>query len=284
MSDGRRVSPRDGRRRLLDRAGKTLVIAVAILWLVPVYLLVVNAMTATSDYEGTPRWIPGDLGFVDNFMQAWRGGDFGVTTGNSLLYATACSGAAVVVATLAAYAIVALRPRRPALWFWLIYSGALLPLQVFARPLFLGASQTNLYDTRLGLSIVYIAICIPFALFVVRNVLITLPTEIAEAARIDGAGWLRMLLHVHLPLARPAMAAAFAFQFIFIWNELFFGITLSISPQVQPVMASLAGLQGDYSQVGQPGLLAAALVLSLPTIALFFGFQRFFVSGLKTNL
>jgi multiple sugar transport system permease protein len=80
------------------------------------------------------------------------------------------------------------------------------------------------------------------------------------------------------------MAAGFVFQFIYIWNELFFGITLSVSPDVQPVMAALAGLQGTYSTVGEPAILAAALVVSIPTVAMFFGFQRFFVSGLSTNL
>lgn len=272
------------RRSIGGTLSKALVILVSVAWLVPVYLLVVNAFTDGAEYDGTPRLLPGKFGFIANLKQAWRGGDFALTTRNSLLYATVCAAVAVLIATLAAYAIVALRLRRPALWFWLIYAGALLPLQVFARPIFLGEAKANLYDTRLGLSIVYIALCIPFALFVVRNVLTTIPPEIAEAARLDGASWMRMFLHIHLPLARPAMAAAFAFQFIFLWNELFFGITLSISPSVQPVMASLAGLQGNYSEVGQPGLLAIALVLSLPTIALFVGFQRFFVSGLKTNL
>lgn len=270
--------------RIGDKLAKALVIAVALVWLVPVYLLLVNAATASGDYEGSARWVPGEFGFFANFLEGWRGGDFALTTRNSLVYATVCSAVAVLIATLAAYAIVILRPRRPAFWFWLVYSGALLPLQVFARPLFLGASSTDLYDTQLALSIVYVALCVPFALFVVRNVLAKLPREISDAARIDGAGWVRMLLHVHLPLLRSAMAAAFAFQFVFVWNELFFGITLSLSPSVQPVMASLAGLQGDYSQVGQPGLLAVALVLSLPTIVLFFGFQRFFVTGLTTNL
>jgi ABC-type glycerol-3-phosphate transport system permease component len=259
-------------------------VGVTVVWLLPVYLVVVNAITDSREYQGEPRWLPGSFGFPHNVAEGWEGGPFLQTAINSLVYALVCAAAAVLVATLAAYALVVLHVKRPALWFWIIYSGTLLPLQVFARPLFLAAAETNLYDTQVGLAVVYVALCVPFALFVTRNMLSTVPLEIAEAAKLDGADWLTMFLRIHLPLLRPAMAAAFVFQFVYIWNELFFGITLSISPTVQPVMASLAGLQGDFSGVGLPSLLAVAVVVSLPTIALFFGFQRFFVSSLKSNL
>jgi ABC-type glycerol-3-phosphate transport system permease component len=262
-----------------------IVVSLSLIWLLPTYLLVVNASTSNASYNGHARWWPGG-GFAlwDNIKAGWGAADFTDTARNSLMYALVCGAAAVLIATLAAYALVVIPVKRPALWFWVIYSGTLLPLQVFARPLFVAAAKTNLYDTQLGLSVVYIAICIPFAMFVVRNFMSTLPRDITEAARIDGAGWTRMFMSVHLPLARPAMAAAFVFQFTFIWNELFFGITLSFSPNIQPVMAALAGLQGNFSTVGQPAMLAAALVVSLPTVLLFFGFQRFFVSSLRTNL
>lgn len=269
----------------LGNAARTIALSgLAVIWLLPVYLIVVNAITDTGAETGVPRWLPGHFGFFHNLSLAWSGSDFPISIRNSLVYAVVCAGAAVLIATLAAYALVALQLRRPAFWFWLIYSGTLLPLQVFARPLFKAAAATNLYDTRLGLSIVYVALCIPFAMFVVRNVLSTVPPEIGEAATIDGAGWVRKFRHIHLPLARPAMAAAFVFQFVFIWNELFFGITLSVSASAQPVMATLAGLQGTYASIGPSALLAMAIAVSLPTVVIFLAFQRFFVSNLKTNL
>ena len=80
------------------------------------------------------------------------------------------------------------------------------------------------------------------------------------------------------------MAAAFVFQFIAIWNELFFVITLGLSSETKPVMAALAGLQGRDALVGQPATLAIALVISAPTVAIFFIFQRYFKSGLTAGL
>jgi ABC-type glycerol-3-phosphate transport system permease component len=260
------------------------VVGLALVWLVPTWLLVVNAMTPGDEYTGEAQWLPKGFGLFGNIRTGWEAADFGLTIRNSVLYGLVCAGAAVLIATLAAYALVVMPIKRKAVWFWVVYTGTLLPLQVFARPLFLVASDLDLYDNSLGLSIVYIAICVPFAMFVVRNYLTTVPPELAESARLDGAGWWRLFRSIHLPLARPAMAAAFVFQFVWVWNELFFGITLSLSPEVQPVMAALAGLQGNYSNVGPPALLASALLVSLPTIGLFFGFQRFFVTSLKANI
>ena len=260
------------------------VVGLALIWLLPTYLLIANATVSNDTYSGTAKWFPDSFALWTNIKAGWQAADFTDAARNSLLYALVCAAVAVLIATLAAFALVVMPVKHKALWFWLIYSGTLLPLQVFARPLFLAASDTNLYDTQLGLSIVYVAICIPFAMFVVRNYLTTLPPEVTESARIDGAGWFRLFWSIHVPLARSAMAAAFVFQFVYIWNELFFGITLSLSPSVQPVMAALASLQGNFSAVGQPAVLAAALVVSLPTVALFFGFQRFFVTSLKSNI
>jgi ABC-type glycerol-3-phosphate transport system permease component len=261
------------------------VIILSVVWLIPTYLLIVNAITPSGNYTGAPLWLPTQgFGLFQNILDGLNGGSFVASAFSSLLYAVVGAGVAVLFATAAAYAIVIMPVKRKMLWFWLIYAGTLLPLQVFAIPLFFAASYTNLYDTHLGLIIVYVAICIPFAFFVIRNFLTTIAPEITEAARLDGASWLRMFLQIHVPLARSAMAAGFVFQFIFIWNELFFGITLSISPGVQPVMAALAGLQGVYATVSEPAILATALAVSIPTVAMFFGFQRFFVSGLSSNL
>ncbi len=260
------------------------VIVLSLLWLVPTYLLIVNGVSSVKGFTGTAHWLPTSFGFFDNVSTAWSVGSFGPAMLNSLIYAVVSGGLAVLVASLAGFAVVAMPSRRPAFWFWVIYAGTLFPLQMFLRPLFSSYAKLNLYDTRLGLFIIYTAMCIPFAFFVMRNYLAAVPREMVEAARIDGAPWWRVFASVHFPLGRPAMAAAFIFQFVWVWNDLLFGITLSFSPGVRPLMAALAGLQGNYSTVGPPVVLAGALIVSLPTVILFFAFQRLFVSSLRTNI
>ncbi|MFI5853149.1 carbohydrate ABC transporter permease [Streptomyces parvulus] len=261
----------------------TVIVALALLWLVPTWLLVVNALVPASSYSGDPHWLPREFGLFDNMSQAWDRANLGPALGNSLLYSVTSATAAAVIAGFAAFATVVMPVKRQALWFWVIYSGTLLPLQVFIRPLFLSYAHTSLYDTQIGLVLIYTAIAVPFAFFVMRNYALTLPREVVEAARMDGASWWRVFWQIHVPLTRSAMIAVFVFQFVAVWNDLMFGITMVTSRNIRPIMAALADLQGNYSNVGPPIVLAGALLVSLPTVVLFFSAQRFFVSSLRIH-
>lgn len=258
-----------------------LLLVLAVLWLVPTYLLVVNALTPADEYNGSPGWIPEGMGLLGNLAKAWDSAGLGLGVYNSLLYATLSAGIAVLVAALASFAVIVMPVRRRGLWFWLIYSGTLLPLQVFLAPLFKAYVGLAIYDTQLGMVLVYAALCVPFAFFMVRNYFTTVATEITEAAQLDGAGWYRLFWRIHLPIAKSSLLAAFAFQFTWVWNDLLFGITLSTSPNIRPVMAALAEVNGGYSNLGPPVALSAALAVSLPTVILFLAVQPLFRSSLK---
>lgn len=274
------VGQREGARRWVRVA---VLVVVSLLWLVPSYLIVVNAFTPVASYTGSPNWWFAGTGLFGNLRAAFAAANVGDGMANSALYAVVGAALAVVVAALASFAVAVMPCRRPAVWFWMIYVGTNLPLQVFLSPLFTGYARLSLYDTQAGMILVYVVLSVPFAFFIIRNYMSAIPRTMLEAAQLDGAGWLRTFLRVHLPLARSALAAAFIFQFTWIWNDLLFGITLSTSPNIRPVMATLADLTGNYSTVGPPVVLAGALVASLPTVIVFFAFQRFFVGSLRLS-
>lgn len=261
-----------------------LVVILAVIWLVPTWLLVVNSFTPNSQYTGHAVWWPTTFGLFSNWQSAWQVADLGPAMLNSFIYAVLCGALAVFAAALAGYAATALPGRGKTIIFWAIYSGSLFPMQAFLRPLFSAYAATNLYDSRLGLFLVYTATCVPFSFFIVRNHMVGMPHEISEAAQMDGASWWTVFSRFYLPLSRSALLAAFVFQFVWVWNELLFGITLSFNEKVRPVMAALAGLQSNYGTVGPPVVLAGALLVSLPAVVVFLVFQRAFVSGLKTNI
>lgn len=167
---------------------KTALVVISLLWAVPTWLLWSTRSSPAAQYGGSPHWWPhGGFGLFDNMSQAWARARLGPAMGNSLLYAVTSAAAAILVATTAAFATVIMPVKRRTLWFWLIYSGTLLPLQVFLRPLFLAYANTGLYDAQAGLFLVYVAVAIPFAYFIMRNFARTLPGEVIEAARLDGA-------------------------------------------------------------------------------------------------
>ncbi|OEV08272.1 carbohydrate ABC transporter permease [Streptomyces nanshensis] len=264
----------------MGRALRNLFVAgCVLLWLIPLYLLIVNALTPAGGYTGTPDWAPRGFAVLDNLRIAWSEAGVGESFLVSLLYAVVCGAVAVLVAAMAAFAVVVLPVPRPAFWFWLIYSGTLFPLQMFLAPLFGLYADANLYDTRLGLMLVYVAWAAPFAFFLVRNQMTTMPPEITEAAMLDGASFRRIFWRIHVPLMSSGLGAAFIFQFTAVWNDLLLGITLSRSPEVQPVMAALMTLNSAYASSGPPVILAGALIVSVPTLLVFLLFRGLFLRG-----
>lgn len=253
----------------------------ALVWLVPTYLVVVNASTSSASYAGEARWWPDGFALFDNVQRAWERAELGAGFVNSLGYGLLGACLAALVALLGSFAVVAMPVRRRAAWFWLIYCGTLFPFQIFLAPLFRMYADRGLYDTHVGLLAIYVAITVPFAFFLMRNHATTVPRELIEAGMLDGASWWQILWRIHAPLSTSALAAVVLFQFTWIWNDLLFGITLSQDRGVRPVMAALAELSSVGTGAGVPVLLAGALVVSLPTVLVFFAFQRVFVRGLR---
>lgn len=255
--------------------------ALALLWLFPLYLVVINASTAAGEYAEKEFWeLPGSFSLIQNVVTAWQTADLGSSVISTLLYATVGGGAAVLIAAAAAFAIVALRVRYGFACFMFLYGGTVVPFQMFLAPLFDSYSKVGLYDTRIGLILVYTAVAVPFAVFVLRNHFSGIPHELLEAARIDGASSFVVFSRIYLPLSTNALAAVFVFQFTFIWNDLLFGITLARSAEIRPIMASLSVLQGQYTSTSLPAVLAGALVVSIPTFVLFLALQKLFVQAL----
>jgi multiple sugar transport system permease protein len=117
-----------------------------------------------------------------------------------------------------------------------------------------------------------------------RGFFSTVPAELQEAARLDGCRDFGVYRRIFMPLARGPIAVLFLFQFTWIWNDLIFGLTLAKSDGIRPIMPSLLGMQGIYSQNGPPTVLAGALVASLPTVALFLFLRRYMIRGLTLTV
>ena len=253
----------------------------AAVWILPLYFVLINAATSPEDYRRKEIYeVPNSFALGDNVSAAWEAADLGVSVGSTLLYAAVGGGAAVFLAALAAFAIIALRVRRGFLWFMLLYAGTIFPFQMYLSPLYSAYVDFELYDRRIGLLLFYTAIAIPFAVFVLRNHFTSIPFELLEAARLDGASAWRIFGQIYSPLSLSAFATVFILQFTWIWNDLLFGLTLSRSADVRPIMTALAGLQGQFSSASVPVVLAGALIVSIPTFVLFFAVQRVFVRGL----
>ena len=268
------------RRELAFVAG----IALTVFWLLPLAILAMNSVKTPHEFLMTTGLTPpSTFALFGNIARAWGKG---LSSGfvNSLIYGVVGSVCAVILSALAAYGIVRLKIPRGLFWFLLIYSGTVFPFQMYLIPLFNLYLDTGMYDTRFGMIAFYIAICIPFCTFVMRGFFLTVPWQIQEAAALDGASSWRTFWSIMFPLARAPLILLVLIQFTWIWNDLLFGLVLSKSSDVRPIMVALVGMMGVYGATDGPSVIAATLIGSAPTLILFLALQRYFIRGLTLGL
>jgi multiple sugar transport system permease protein len=259
-----------------------ILVVLGLIWLAPSYLMIVNAARPAGSFDPAHAWTPaGHFDLLTNIRRAWDSAQIGDGLGSTLLYSVISPALAIGIGALAGYGIVTLRLRHGFAWFMLIFGGTIFPSQMLLVPLFTNYSRFNLYDTRQGLILIYTVISVPLAAFVMRNFFTGVAFSIFEAARLDGASTFRVFWRIYLPLSWPALAAVFVLEFTFTWNDLIFGLTLSQSDSIRPVMTAVSALQSDvYAGTPVPVALAVGLLVSIPAIVLFLATQRFFTRGL----
>ncbi|NED98730.1 carbohydrate ABC transporter permease [Phytoactinopolyspora halotolerans] len=266
----------------MTKAIRPIVLGVlGLLWLAPVYLLIVNAAKLPADYSSAEVWKPAFGGaLLDNMRDAWERADLSVTVLSTAIYSLTGPLIGVLIGAGVGFAIVALRLRHGFWWFVFVFGGTVFPIQMILMPLFVGYADAGLYDTRLGLILVYSVISVPFSAFVMRNFFSGIAHHVFEAAVMDGATTWRIFWRIYLPMSGSALVAIFILQATFIWNDLLLGLTLSQSDDVRPIMPALTSLQSTYGGSAMPVVLAGGLLVSIPTVLLFLATQRIFSRGL----
>jgi multiple sugar transport system permease protein len=155
----------------------------------------------------------------------------------------------------------------------------MLPFQILLLPVFILTNKLGLYNTYLSVIMIHIAFQLGFCTFVLRNFMRTLPSEIMDAARIDGSSEFGIYWRIAMPLSLPAIAAVATLEFTWIFNDYIWALILIQDDALKPVTAGLAGLQGQFS-TNWPLVVAAALMAAVPTLIIFFALQRYFIGGL----
>jgi multiple sugar transport system permease protein len=263
-------------------------VVVALGWLAPVLLAVYASLrpyadTARDGYFSFPRRLS-----FDYYRQAWQA-DLPKYFVNSLLIAAPAVALTLFFASAVAFAITRARIRGGTALLVVFAAGNLLPPQVLVTPLYqlykeiplpeAMSSSLTLYDSYWGLIAIHVAFQTGFCVFVLSNYMRTIPTEITEAAVVDGCGVWRQYWQITLPLCRPALAALATLEFTWIYNDFLWALVLMSTGDKYPVTSALNNLRGQFFT--DYNLLAAGSVLvALPTVAVFFALQRHFIAGL----
>lgn len=226
-----------------------------------------------------PTWIP-RAPTLDNFRQAFAQQPLWTAAGHSLLAATVSALLALVLATPMAYVLARHRGRLSrAATGWVVISQA-FPLVLVIIPLFLILKGLRLVDSTTGLILVYTVWSLPFALWMLTGYVRAVPREWEEAAAVDGAGRVRTLVSVTVPLLAPGLVATGLFAFLAAWNEFFFALVLLKSPEKQTLPVVLTHFLGTEGVADLGPLAAGALLATLPSLLLFAVIQRRITGGM----
>ena len=217
-----------------------------------------------------------------NYAEAWKMAGMGMRIVNSVSITAAALVVLVAAATPCAYALARLRFRGRGIVTAAIVAAMFVPPQVMAIPLFMVARDLGLINNRLGVAVIYAASSLPLSVFILRSFFLTLPADLEDAARVDGASRFQVLLHIMLPLIRPGVALVLIFGFIEIWNDFFLAFLLLRKPELQTIPLGLVSFFQQYDSLWNL-YFAALMITTLPVIIVFLLMQRQFIAGLTAG-
>lgn len=287
------------RKRLTSRGATIAALIIAIFWTIPTFGLFVTSFRPGADVQSTGWWtIFTNPSFtLDNYEQALNSGGTALTLGESFLNSLAITIPvvffALAIASLLAYAFAWIDFKGRNIAFVAVFALQIVPLQMalvpllslFSRGLTIGEVTIfpgfDLRDMSHSFATVWIAhtiFALPLAVFLLHNFISEIPSEVIEAARVDGAGHGQIFFRMILPLAAPALASFAVLEFIWVWNDLLVATIFAPSSSL-PLTQSLNSLSGTW---GNKWFLQAAgtFISIIVPLLVFFGLQRFFVRGL----
>jgi len=252
-------------------------IPLALIMLMPLIWSVVTSLeTASEAQRFPPVLIPRALHF-SNYVDAWNALPFAHFFLNSFLYSLATVAGNLLFCSLAAYAFARLRFIGSNVLFVLLLVTLMVPFQVVLIPTFLIVRNLGLIDSVGGLIVPNL--CGVFGIFLLRQFFQSLPVELEEAARIDGASRLGVFFKIVLPLSAPVLATLAIIQFMWSWNDFLWPLIIITTPEHSPLQLGLSMLQGAH--VTNWNLLMAGTVMSqIPMLAVFLFAQRWFIQSI----
>ncbi|MBO0792008.1 MAG: carbohydrate ABC transporter permease [Ktedonobacteraceae bacterium] len=258
-------------------------VIIGLLWSVPTFGLFVSSFRPAALINSTGWWsglIPPWQFTLDNYINVLKAQGLAGSFINSLIIAIPGTILPMIIGALAAYAFSWMKfPFRNTIFFTIV-ALQIVPLQIALAPLLGIYTAVGLTGQYAAVWLAHTAFGLPFAIFLLRNFFVTLPTDLMESAHIDGAGHLRIFWSIVMPLSVPALASLCIFQFMWVWNDLLISlIFLSGNPDRAPLTLTVANLVNSFGSNKEVLIAAAFVSMALPLVV-FFSMQRYFVRGI----
>ncbi len=253
----------------------------AVLMIAPFLWIVQMAFgDSATAYQLPPRWFP-IYPTLDNFASVFRQVKFELFVLNSLKVAGAITLGQLITCSTAAYAFARLHFPGKNVLFIILLSALMIPLQVTIVPLFILMRQVGLYNTHWAL--ILPPLVSPFGVFLLRQYFMTIPIDLEEAARIDGAGTFTIFWRIILPLAGPALTTLAILTFVFWWNDFLMPLIMINQPELQTLPVGLLLLRGRYSAGALTTVAAGITMAIIPVLIVFLLLQRYIIKSIATT-
>jgi raffinose/stachyose/melibiose transport system permease protein len=247
----------------------------------PFLWLVLASLKTNAELLNNPFALPEVFQFK-NYSNAIQEAGLGRLIINSLVISTSATFLNILFSSMCAFAIA-----RHTFWgnnilFLMITAGILVPLNALIIPYFAIINFLNLYDTRIGLIIVYCAVGLPVSTFILTEFFKSIPKEIEEASYLDGCNFAARYFKIMLPLALPGLATAGTFQFILCWNEFIYAMLLTSSTDIRTIQFGISYFTNQFFS-DYVGMFAAVVISIIPSITVFILFQEKVINGLTAG-
>jgi raffinose/stachyose/melibiose transport system permease protein len=253
----------------------------AVIMLYPILMMALSSFKTNKEIFSSPFSLPQSFS-LDNFAVIWSQTNVPRYFINSTIVTGLSVLVLLVVGTMAAYALSRYKFKGNIMISLFFLSGLMLPLRLAIIPLFIQLKALGLVDNLLGLICIYTAMSLPATVFIMTGFLRSLPSELEDSARMDGASEFRIMVEIMVPLITPAMVIAGIYNAVPIWNDFFFPLIFIQSPEWKTLAQGLTAFFGEYSV--NYGVLYAGLTLAaLPIMLVFIVQSRRFIAGMTAG-
>ncbi|WNS43982.1 carbohydrate ABC transporter permease [Paenibacillus sp. MMS20-IR301] len=247
--------------------------------LVPFLWAISTSLKREADVlSGTVRYIPSPATF-ENFIHVWNDNNFSQYFLNSVFVSVVSVVAITVLSVLNGYAMSRFKFKGKGAFMLVLLATQMMPVILFVIPLFLIFKNLGMINTPYALILFYIVLQVPFNTILMRGFISSTPKEIDEAAMVDGAGRLRIIFAIIMPIVLPGIVATSAFAFIGVWNEFLVAFSFITTPDQFTIPIGLKFMVGEFS-VQYASLAAGSIIGLIPPVLLFMFIQRYLVEGL----
>lgn len=255
-------------------------IIITLVWLFPLFIAGTTAFKSMTEIVQDVYWwnLPDQFSFK-YFAEAWHQGGMSRYFMNSFIITVPSVLGALFFAALGGFALAKYKFRFNKLVLGIFIAGNMIPFQMMMFPVFEISNVLGIYNTYLVVILFHISFQMGFCIFFLRNFIKTIPTDLLDAARVDGSSEFRIFLQIVLPLTKPALAALGILEFTWIWNDYLWGLVLLSSNKLRPVTVGLVSLQGEYLSKWNI-ISAGSLIAAAVPLIVFLLFQRYFIKGM----